>query len=240
MIVLEHNDEEMILRIFNYLREQKLDYTEYHYNEDTGLYVIACPDSEVSTVLREITDFAENGSELTKVQSQYVLNSISKLLDDSKPDEGAKVYVNIRERYDDMRSSANSFMFVSILGFVFLGLALSGKIPFAFGTLFYVMCFIMFSGFFIGGIISYKKAAQLKALIPTEEALADRIRAYLLEEYTPLAVSPDDSASEEELYFSRIEDMRSAVKAHFSDADDLLIEGMMEDVFSDIYPTENE
>ena len=107
-------------------------------------------------------------------------------------------------------------------------------------VLFYILSLFMFSAFIITGIFSFLKARKIKSLISTEESLSEQIKDFLLKEYNPSVPENFNEAniSEEEKYFTRTEYMKKMVLEHFENPDELLVDGMIEEVYNDIYPAE--
>ena len=103
----------------------------------------------------------------------------------------------------------------------------------------------MFSVFIGIGIFSLLQANGIKKTISTEENLSEEIKNYLLTEYKPedsenSSFEYSKELTEEEKYFSRTEHMKKNILKHFEHADELLIDGMIEDVYNDLYPSDSE
>lgn len=242
-VLFEHESEELILKLFNYLCEKECKTIQYFFNHDSSTYCLTADSSEELQSRDIMLYYVDNHveSELTEKEQNSVREQLSSMISDMIPDEGAKTFINAKDRYDDMMSSASSLIIVGLLGFVFIGLVYFQIIKLNMNVLFYILSGLMFAAFVITGIVSFVKAKNIKGTISEENDLAEQIKKFLLEEYQPVSAehySISDSSSEEEKYFARTEHMKKAVQEHFMGADELLIDAMMEDVYNTIYPVE--
>ena len=96
----------------------------------------------------------------------------------------------------------------------------------------------MFAAFIIAGIVSFFKAGKIKSTISSEDQLLTQIKDYLRNDYQPVAI--DSSVSEEESYYIRTDDMKARIASVFPEADALLTDSVIEEVYSELYPSETE
>ena len=238
-IVFEYSNEELVLKLFNHLCEQRFTSVQYFTNSENGMCSITVSNQELFQIQNSILDYIDENKENQFSQSEQnaVIEYISSSAREMTPDEGAKTFINAKEKYNDLMSSAFSLLVVGILGLVFIALVYFKIIKFEVTLLFYLLGLVMFGMFIITGIITFFRAKNIKKEIPTEQTLTDEIKNYLLNEYVPLAnAQEEDGPSQEELYFSRSAHMKTLVQEHFKEADELLIEGMIEEVYNNIYP----
>lgn len=242
-VLFEHESEELILKLFNYLCDMECKTVQYFFNRDSSTYCLTADNSEELQARDIMLYYLDNHveSELSEKEQDSIREQLSSMMNEMIPDEGAKTFINAKERYDDMMSSASSLIIVGLLGFVFIALVYFQIIKLNMNVLFYILSGLMFAAFVITGIVSFVKAKKIKGTISEENDLAEQIKTFLLEEYQPVSAehySVSDS-SEEEKYFARTEHMKKAVQEHFAGADELLIDAMMEEVYNTIYPVEN-
>lgn len=244
--IFDFSSEELTLKLFNYLCENNFSSVQYYHNTKTGQYHITASSDESGGILQQILlslNDEETSLNLTQSERETVADYISELAENVLPDEGAKTYVNAKERYDNMMSSASSLIIVGLLGFGFVTLVYLKLINLQMNALFYILSLLMFSVFIGIGVFSLLKANGIKKTISTEENLSEEIKKYLLTEYKPEDLensSPEDltELTEEEKYFSRTEHMKKNILKHFEHADELLIDGMIEEVYNDLYPSD--
>jgi len=143
-------------------------------------------------------------------------------------------FVSAVARYDDYRSSGIVFTFLGIIGIGFAVLNFLNVIT-LFGSGFSAgVLFVMFSIFFVLGIISFRKADGLKDAMEQEKELAVKVKEWLQEhvtkeslqepattEDTTEADESDEEAMELELvteelfYLDRLSEIRTSVKEAF-------------------------
>lgn len=245
-VIFDYQDEELVLKFFNYLCENGFSSVQYYHNTETDLHCITASSEESSKIIQEMLLRLNNediGLNLTQSERETVAEHLSDMIGDILPDEGAKTYVNAKERYDNMMSSASSLIIVGLMGFAFVTLVYLKLINLEMNILFYILSLLMFSIFIGIGIFSLLKANGIKKTISTEENLSEEIKNYLLTEYKPEDLersSQEDfeELTEEEKYFSRTEHMKKNVLERFEHADELLIDGMIEEVYNELYPSD--
>lgn len=242
-VIFDYQSEELVLKLFNYLCENGFRSIQYYHNTQTDRYCITASSEEninAKQALLLCLEDEDASLELTEHEREIIIKQISDMIHNMIPDEGAKTFINAKERYDDMMSSASSLIVVGLLGFVFVALVYFKIIRLEMNVLFYILSLFMFSAFIITGIFSFLKARKIKSLISTEESLSEQIKDFLLKEYNPSVPENFNEAniSEEEKYFTRTEYMKKMVLEHFENPDELLVDGMIEEVYNDIYPAE--
>lgn len=247
-VIFNFSSEELILKLFNYLCENSFSSVQYGHNAKTDMYYITASSDENDKILQK-TLLSLNDEEaslsLTQSERETVAAYITEMAGDILPDEGAKTYVNAKDRYENMMSSASSLIIVGLIGFVFVTLVYLKLINLQMNIFFYILSLLMFSVFIGIGIFSLLKANGIKKTISTEENLSEEIKNYLLTEYKPedsenSSFEYSEELTEEEKYFSRTEHMKKNILKHFEHADELLIDGMIEDVYNDLYPSDSE
>jgi len=246
--IFDFPDEELVLKIFNFLCENGFSSVQYYHNTNTGLHCITAPSKESGKILQEMLLRLRDGDDsldLTQPERGEAARRIADMAGNIFPDEGARTYVNAKERYDNMMSSASSLIIVGLMGFAFVTLVYLKLINLDMNILFYILSLLMFSVFIGIGIFSLFKAAGIKKTISSEKNLSEEIKNYLLTEYRPedsdkISQEDSDGLTEEEKYFSRTEDMKKNILEHFEHADELLIDGMIEEVYNELYPSNEE
>lgn len=235
------SNEELTLKLYNYLCEQELSSVQYYYDEENLSYTITVSSVEATSALQHILLEAEYGenSSFSELEKEALLRYFSDDVKELHPDEGGKTFINAREKYSDVMSSAVCLLVMSVLGFAFIAAVALKIIPFNFNMLFYIFSSIMFFIFLLIGISTLLNALKIKASISTEDSLSVQIKDYLCNEYTPLtSAEEDEETSPEELYFARADHMRRCISEHLPEADTLLIDAMIEEHYNTLYPDE--
>lgn len=241
-VIFDDSKEDLVLKIYNHLCECGLNTIQYYYDDHNDLYCITADSKEYRAAKEAILFYIDSdttSSELSEYERSIILDRTSSIIDELVPDEGAKTYINAKEKYDDVMSSATSLIFVSILGFIFVGLVFFKIINLNMNILFYVLSLAMFFLFLIMGITSLMKAFKLKANIPVEESLSEEIKDFFLNEINTSSLEEELAASSqtnEEKYFSRTAYLKECASNKFKNSDELLIDGMIEEVYNDVFP----
>lgn len=238
-IIFSHENEALILKIFNYLHERNASFVQYYYEAQKNCYFLIAPEEEEAIFQAEILFYAKDSerSELSQTERSEILQQLSFLEETLNPDEGAKTFIHAKDRYDDMMSSASSLLVVGIAGFVLIALIYAKIIPIEMNLLFYLLSSVMFAAFLIAGITSLLKAQKIRNTISSEDSLAEEIKTYLLSLKDTLQPEASD-LSEEEAYFARTDELKKRVNEKFQNANELMIDSIIEDVYNTLYPTE--
>ena len=240
VVLFESEHEEIILKLFNFLRENNFSSVQYYSDSTSGSFYLTCSAAEEEDCAHSLSDFASDnpGHTLSDAEQTHLEESVSSMLQDFLPDDNASTFVHAADKYSDMMSSASSLLIVGILGFVFIVLVYFKIIPLDMSILFYIFSSIMFAAFIIAGIVSFFKAGKIKSTISSENQLLTRIKDYLRNDYQPVVI--DSSVSEEESYYIRTDDMKARIASVFPEADALLTDSVIEEVYSELYPSETE
>lgn len=153
------------------------------------------------------------------------------LSEPGKKAEPAKSYKSPEERYEDMHSSAWTFLLVGIAGTAVMILCWLGIINLpVYDFVLFVMT-AMFVIFVFIGIVSFQTAQKIKATIASEHSFMEEVIQWY---HTTGCESPafaelDPEQSEEILYLQKSEIIRSLLKEQFPDIDQALLEKLTDD-----------
>lgn len=157
--------------------------------------------------------------------------------------EADTVYIAKKEKATEYKTSAQTLLFVGIIGILLIILHAVGVIPISIGqTTKYMIYFViggMFLIFIVVGLHSMRlyKHATLDAV--KEESLIAHIKKFLLE-----TVSADmflkmeeqqPEATQEEFYFSRVEKIKSIILESYPDIDSALLEKLSDDHYTELF-----
>lgn len=160
------------------------------------------------------------------------------------PEKKSTLYISKRIQYDDMKSTAYTFLFVGILGIAALVFIALGLIPLAIAgyikALLYVIMGILFILFIIVGVSSAKAMKKLSNEADEEEKTSLEILEWFLTSF--LSADIEDfvktfsSLSEDEIYFKRYEFIQSKINDKFPDISSDYQEYMIEQIYTKLFP----
>ena len=151
-------------------------------------------------------------------------------------------FVKLSDKYEDIKSSSYTMLFVGLVGIVLLTLVITEiiKLPIQNATsmpLFYIVLGCAFVMFVIGGFISLIHSKKVLVEAQAEDLLMKQI-----EDYSKVNISVsqldeglDLSEPTELLYFSRFERIKEKLMVNFETANEDLIDYMSENIYHDLY-----
>lgn len=195
------------------------------HEENDGFYlVVAYPELERATEI--VTGFA-NLEETDEIDLEKLLPILEEQLDEIKDEEAnellsdlrteaSTVYVNKKDKYEDLKFSGYSFIVFAILGYAFAGINLAGIIH-LFNNYSMVVLFVVFTIFLGIGISSLRKAARIKNLVSEEENILEKVQGYIDSQFTDEYFSSLDNEelSEEENFFHVTEILKGELVEQF-------------------------
>lgn len=149
----------------------------------------------------------------------------------------SSIYVKKEERYQDLGSTAIVFLGFGLVGDILVILNLLGFqiIPWLAGNIVSnIILLVMFTGFFIIGITSWRKAKKLKAEIGTEENITEKINSWMAEHITKAVLDKvqDASLADEINFLNKLDYMKELVSSEFSDVEIEYIEMLTEEFYN--------
>ncbi len=154
--------------------------------------------------------------------------------------KATRVYVDKNAAYEDMKSTAYTFLLVGGAGIIFLILFGLGIISFNMAgymkVLTMIVMGILFIAFFVIGIKYLQKLGTAQEAITSETDLTEEITNWFLASFL-CSTQDEDSLSTEQLYFSRYEQMMQHLQTAYPELEeayaDHIIEILYEKVYSD-------
>lgn len=158
--------------------------------------------------------------------------------------DGNKAYVEMSAKYEDMKSTAYSFLLVGAGGFLFMFLVTAGIIPLQFAAYMKSIMGIVMGGMFliflIIGIRSFRQLSPLKAQVQKEREETDAARSWFFEHYSAKSVDlssdTEDSDEEARKYFKRSHFMMQKLKKQFPAYKDAFLEYLTEQFYEQLFP----
>lgn len=153
----------------------------------------------------------------------------------------AKSYQKLSDKYEDVKSSAYTLILVGGVGLFVMILQWINVIKFPISSqtkwLFNSVLGGMFIIFLAAGIVSFMHAKKVKIEADIEDELINKINQFAKENITKeiidKEVPQDDSV--EILFFNRAEVIKNILMHEFEDADEALIDELIENIYQSIY-----
>ena len=181
-------------------------------------------------------NFEENkGDHYSKNDSMFDQDEIRELYESKNlQPEKTTTYVKKEEQFNDLKSTALTFLIISILGIVVLLLNITGVLDFLQGIIPLSVMGVTFIIFFLIGISSYKKAMIVCDQIDEENRTTDMINNFLLEHVTMdvLNTKTNPNDSDEIRFYQTIEYLKELVNAQFGELDDAYLERILEEYYN--------
>ena len=171
-----------------------------------------------------------------------------KVVEESKstlnPKEGSTRYIDKRSQYEEMKSSAYTFLFVGVLGILAMILIALDIIPLHMAAYMRVIMAIVMGGLFLFflfiGVQSFRKMKGLSGEADSEETLTNEILTSFLDGHT--AASIDASISDagamenEQLYFYRYEQIKRILSEDHPGLAEDYMEDLIEKIYTSLFP----
>ena len=152
-----------------------------------------------------------------------------------------KVYVSKESKKEETKSTAYSFLLVSILGFVLLLLFVLGVFPIHVANYMKILlCIVMGTMLVIFFFIGISSLCQLKSLelqAKEEHAKSDEILNWFRSSYGPDDIdgSYDTEESDANLYFKRYEIMSGLLQKQYPDLEETFLDHLTERLYADFF-----
>ena len=197
--------------------------------------VCGCPLVKTLPMEVDASSAEENVRLLNQVDGRENLQALS---------DGNNAYVEKSTKYEDMKSTAYSFLLVGAAGILFLILALTGIIPLQFAAymkgLMGIVMGIMFLIFFVIGIRSYMQLGELQTQVVKEIDDIESAKKWFRNNYSAKAVDLsldlDTSESLTNKYFQRSLFIKRMLHQQFPDFEDSFLDYITEQFYEELFP----
>lgn len=174
---------------------------------------------------------------LRRMDTQQNLDSLS---------SGNHAYVEKSKKYEDVKSTAYSFLFVSVAGILFFILVYTGVIPIQFATYMkYLMAIVMggmFLIFFIIGVRSFQSLGSLEAEVLQEQEDLSIAKSWFFKQYSAKAIDiTTDIRESDELqqkYFLRSYFIKGVLLEKFPAFKDDFLDYLTDLIYEELYQYE--
>lgn len=257
---LYFGSERMAVRLVEYLKYSQIDSaclgeTEMVENpeaegEELEVYRVLVEKKQLKEAekLAKVFVYNELAAENEKVISEQTEASAKAALPENKEKQADAErrkqgpYVKKAEQYEDLNSSAITFLLVGFGGILFFILNAAGILPFQFGSGRYLIYFVMgamFAIFIAVGVSSFRNARKIKEQISEEENQTREVKQWFLNEYSAERIDREckmeENLAEELRYFERSELMKRLLLEKLGETQEAYAEELMEQLYQEIY-----
>ncbi|MDE7314019.1 MAG: zinc ribbon domain-containing protein [Eubacterium sp.] len=203
-----------------------------------GITVCAeCGTPLVKTLPAEVdASFAEQKIKaLNRLDGRENLQSLS---------DGNKAYVQKQTKYEDMKSTAYSFMLVGAAGIILMVLIFTGLIPLQFAAYMKSIMGIVMGGMFLIflaiGVRSYMQLGGLKQQVQQEIAQTDAAKSWFFESFSAKSIDVSMDVEQEDpmqqKYFNRSRFMKQRLQEQFPDYGEAFLDYLTEQFYEELFP----
>ncbi len=160
----------------------------------------------------------------------------------------ARAYEDKGEKATDVKASAQTLLFVGILGLIFLVLFQLGIIPISINDFTKNMMSIVLGGLFvifiIMGIHSFRMVKKIMEIQKEETNLENEMKKWVLENLTSAAIDQvifesEESYQEEIKFFMRFEEIKKRISNQFLNLEESFLDKFTEDMYVELYQNED-
>lgn len=152
-----------------------------------------------------------------------------------------KVYVSKESKKEETKSTAYSFLLVSVFGFIALILFATGVLPVQVADYMKIMlCIVMgvmLLIFFVIGIVSLRQLKTLGTQAEKENDLSSEIISWFTSTYSAKDIdeSMDEEVFDQDLYFKRYEIMTRFLSKQYPDLEETFLDHLVEELYGNLF-----
>lgn len=152
-----------------------------------------------------------------------------------------KVYVSKESKKEETKSTAYSFLLVSVIGFIALILFATGALPVHVADYMKVMLCIVMGAmlliFFVIGIVSLRQLKTLGTQAEKENDLSSEIISWFTSTYSAEDIdeSMDEEVFDQDLYFKRYEIMTRFLSKQYPDLEETFLDHLVEELYGNLF-----
>lgn len=152
-----------------------------------------------------------------------------------------KVYVSKESKKEETKSTAYSFLLVSVFGFIALILFANGVLPVHVADYMKIMlCIVMgvmLLIFFVIGIVSLRQLKTLGTQAEKENDLSSEIISWFTSTYSAKDIdeSMDEEVFDQDLYFKRYEIMTRFLSKQYPDLEETFLDHLVEELYGNLF-----
>lgn len=152
-----------------------------------------------------------------------------------------KVYVSKESKKEETKSTAYSFLLVSVFGFIALILFATGALPVHVADYMKIMLCIVMGAmlliFFVIGIVSLRQLKTLGTQAEKENDLSSEIISWFTSTYSAKDIdeSMDEKVFDQDLYFKRYEIMTRFLSKQYPDLEETFLDHLVEELYGNLF-----
>ena len=152
-----------------------------------------------------------------------------------------KVYVSTESKKEETKSTAYSFLLVSVFGFIALILFATGALPVHVADYMKIMLCIVMGAmlliFFVIGIVSLRQLKTLGTQAEKENDLSSEIIFWFTSTYSAEDIdeSMDEEVFDQDLYFKRYEIMTRFLSKQYPDLEETFLDHLVEELYGNLF-----
>ena len=157
---------------------------------------------------------------------------------------GNKAYVQMHTKYEDMKSTAYSFILVGAAGIILMLLIFAGIVPLQFAAYMKGIMGVVMGGMFLLflliGVRSYLQLGGLKIQVQKELAQTEAAKSWFFDHYSApdidhkAAVRGDEPLQQK--YFQRTSFLLQTLKEQFPDYEEAFLDYLAEQFYEELFP----
>lgn len=152
-----------------------------------------------------------------------------------------KVYVSKESKKEETKSTAYSFLLVSVIGFIALILFATGALPVHVADYMKIMLCIVMGAmlliFFAIGIVSLRQLKTLGTQAEKENDLSSEIISWFTSTYSAEDIdkSMEEEVFDQDLYFKRYEIMTRFLSKQYPDLEETFLDHLVEELYGNLF-----
>lgn len=152
-----------------------------------------------------------------------------------------KVYVSKESKKEETKSTAYSFLLVSVIGFIALILFATGALPVHVADYMKIMLCIVMGAmlliFFVIGIVSLRQLKTLGTQAEKKNDLSSEIISWFTSTYSAEDIdeSMDEEVFDQDLYFKRYEIMTRFLSKQYPDLEETFLDHLVEELYGNLF-----
>ena len=152
-----------------------------------------------------------------------------------------KVYVSKESKKEETKSTAYSFLLVSVFGFIALILFATGVLPvhvaYSMKIMLCIVMGVMLLIFFVIGIVSLRQLKTLGTQAEKENDLSSEIISWFTSTYSAKDIdeSMDEEVFDQDLYFKRYEIMTRFLSKQYPDLEETFLDHLVEELYGNLF-----
>lgn len=223
-------EQELLMEADLALAKEAADYLKYCGMKTISLQekaedmaCVYCDKKEFREASKQIAGFekAKQQKEEEDRLADMTAEEIEQMEEEARKEAMPHIYQNCKDKAEDHRSSAVSFLIIGTLGLILVILSWFQVLPFCIGGagnwFTHGILFIFFAAFIAVGVVSACNVNKYKDLACEEETQQQMVEQFLKETFSQAVLSEIVAETEEETYFKRMNEMRERVQEVFPD-----------------------